>query len=92
MPEGIAVSPNPFVPSRGHTVISFFGNGLPYSKIKIYNKAAELVRTLEETEGKTQLDWDATSDDGKKLASGVYIWLSTSRDGKHKKGKFAIIK
>ncbi|MBU1486936.1 hypothetical protein KKH56_02650 [bacterium] len=90
--EGIAVSPNPFVPTRGHTQISFFGAGLPYSKIKIYNKAAELVRTLEETEGKTRLDWDATSDDGKKLASGVYIWVSTDQAGKHQKGKFAIIR
>lgn len=90
--EGIAVSPNPFVPTRGHTQISFFGAGLPYSKIKIYNKAAELVRSLEETEGKTQFDWDATSDDGKKLASGVYIWISTNQAGNHEKGKFAIIR
>ncbi|MBU1488095.1 hypothetical protein KKH56_08640, partial [bacterium] len=90
--EGIAVSPNPFVPTRGHTQISFFGTGLPYSKIKIYNKAAELVITLEETEGKTQLDWNATNDDGKKLASGVYIWVSTNQAGNHEKGKFAIIK
>lgn len=92
LPSGIEVSPNPFVPTRGHTQTSFFGAGLSYSKIKVYNKAGELVRSLEETEGKTQLNWDATSDDGKRLASGVYIWVSTNQAGKHEKGKFAIIR
>lgn len=88
----IFATPSPFVPSRGHTQISFFGAGLPFTKIKIYNKAGELVRSLEEKEGKDRLDWNATSDDGKKLASGVYIWVSTSQAGKHQKGKFAIIR
>ena len=88
----IMVSPNPFVSARGHTQISFFGVGLPFAKVRIYNKAGELVRSLEEKEGKNRLDWNATSDDGKKLASGVYIWVSTSQAGKHEEGKFAIIR
>ena len=74
------------------THISFFGDELPYSKINIYNKAGEKVKTLEEKEGKDRLDWDATNNNGEKLASGVYIWVSSNPNGKKEKGKFAIIK
>jgi len=89
--EEIGVSPNPFVPSRGHTAITFFGGSLPYSTIRIYNKAGRLVRTLRETKGRSTLEWDATNEDGKKLASGVYIWVLSGPAGKDK-GKFAIIR
>lgn len=88
----IKLSPNPFVPSRGHTQISFFGAGLPFSKIKIFNKAGELVKSLKEKEGMNRLDWNATGDNGKRLASGVYIWVSTNQEGKKEKGKFSIIR
>jgi hypothetical protein len=90
--EAIAVSPNPFVPTRGHTQITFFGAGLPLAKIKIYNKAGELVQTLEEREGKDRLDWNVKSSDGKDLASGVYIWVLITPSGHKDKGKFAIIR
>jgi hypothetical protein len=90
--EAIAVSPNPFVPTRGHTQITFFGAGLPLAKIKIYNKAGELVQTLEESEGKDRLDWNTKSSDGKDLASGVYIWVLIKPSGHKEKGKFAIIR
>ena len=89
--ESLGVNPNPFVPSRGHEIITFFGGHLANSEIKIFNKAGYLVCTLHETEGEFTLDWDATNDDGKKLASGVYIWVVSGPSGKDK-GKFAIIK
>jgi Mg-chelatase subunit ChlD len=87
----IAVSPNPYVPARGHSRISFFGSGLPFSKISIFNKAGHLVQTLEENGGKDRLDWDVKNSDGHHLASGVYIWVSTNSQGKNHKGKFSII-
>lgn len=90
--EALAVSPNPFVPTRGHTQITFFGAGLPLAKIKIYNKAGELVQTLKEREGRDRLDWNAKSSDGKDLASGVYIWVLIQPSGHKEKGKFAIIR
>ena len=92
LPAGIAVSPNPFKPSKGHTVISFFGDRLPNAKIMIFNKSGMKVRTLQETNGTDRLDWDASNDNGEKLASGVYIWVSKYSDGGEDKGKFAIIK
>lgn len=90
--SGIAVSPNPFVPSRGHEVISFFGDAVAYSKIKIFDFSGELVKTLEERDGNDRLDWYAANENGEKLASGVYIWIAATQNGKQEKGKLAIIK
>ena len=89
--EDIGVNPNPFVPSRGHDVITFFGGSITNAKIKIYNKAGQLVRTLHEKNGEKTLEWDTTNDDGEKLASGVYIWVLSGPSGKDI-GKFAIIR
>jgi len=92
LPIGIFVSPNPFIPSRGQTVISFFGAGLPEADIKVYNKAGELSKKLTGEKDRDRLDWDAKSDDGKLLASGVYIYVAKEKSGTVRKGKFAIIR
>jgi hypothetical protein len=42
--------------------------------------------------GEEQLDWDGTNDDGKPLASGVYIWVADIPGGNTEKGKVAIIR
>jgi len=92
LPTGVEVSPNPFVPSRGHTVISFFGAGLSEAEIKMFNKAGELVKKLTGEKDKERLDWDAKSEGGKELASGVYIYVAKEKSGAIRKGKFAIIR
>ena len=90
--HGIAVSPSPFVPSKGHTQLSFFGTKLPHAEVRIYSRAGEYVKTLKETLGSDRLDWDGKNDDGKLLASGVYVWIATDQNGKQLDGKFAIIR
>ncbi len=94
LPTGVEVSPNPFVPKYGHTAISFFGDGLSEAEIKVFNKAGELVKTIkpEETKDKDRLDWDAKNEDGKPLASGVYVYVAKEKSGEVRKGKFAIIR
>jgi hypothetical protein len=92
MPEGVEVSPNPFVPSRGHTVISFFGAGVPGAIITIINKANESVKLIGVGENINRFDWNAKNDDGKDLASGVYIYIVREKSGASTKGKFAIIR
>jgi hypothetical protein len=89
--ENIAVNPNPFVPARGHEKITFFGGGVANARIKIYDKAGYLVKTLDEINGEKKLEWDATNENGRKLASGVYIWVLAG-SGEKDKGKFAIIR
>ena len=75
----------------GHTKITFT-NLIAESTVKIYSLTGELVRTLNDDGGLGQINWDAANDDGQKVASGLYIFLVTSADGKHKSGKLAIIK
>jgi flagellar hook assembly protein FlgD len=88
--ETLAVSPNPFVPSRGHTQISFLGSSLArIERIYIYNKTGELVKTIEE---KDKFSWNAKSENEKDLASGVYIYVAKEKSGTTRKGKFAIIR
>jgi hypothetical protein len=89
---GIQLNPNPFVPARGHSQITFFGGNLPNSRIEVYDKAARLVATLSENTGSYHLDWYPLSDDGQPLASGVYIWVAKDNSGKILKGKFGIIR
>lgn len=92
VPSGVAVSPNPFVPSRGHKEISFFGDGVPFSEIRVFNKANELVQTIHDQKGMSRLDWDGRSKDGRTLASGVYIYIAKEKSGKIRKGKLSIIR
>lgn len=92
VPSEIKVSPNPFKASKGHTVISFFGTGVPGAKLKIYNKANLLVATIEEKDGNEQLDWNGKSSDGRTLASGVYVFVAKLKSGDTQKGKFSIIR
>ena len=89
--EDIGFSPNPFVPSRGHTQITVFGGKLPHAEVTVYTKAGLKVCSLRESMGETTLLWDGTNDKGEKLASGVYIWVLKGPAGESK-GKFAIIR
>ncbi|MBN1895131.1 VCBS repeat-containing protein, partial [bacterium] len=90
--ESIGVNPNPFVPSRGHQSITFFGEDVANAEIRIYNKAGRMVAKLRESEGKPRLDWDATNEHGDNLSSGVYFWILAGKKDAKNKGKFAIIR
>lgn len=90
--ERTIVGPNPFVPSRGHTSITFTGERVPGSTIKIFNKAGELVQTLRPGSDETHYEWGGKSRDGKDLASGVYVWVLSQSSGYERSGKFAIIR
>ncbi len=91
--DEVKVFPNPYKPNSGlgHTKITFT-NLIPESTIKIYDLTGALVRTLSDDSAQGQVDWDASNDGGQKAASGLYIFLVNSPDGKHKAGKLAIIK
>ncbi len=73
-------APNPFNPT---TVIHY---GLPRAadvKVEIYNVAGKLVRTLvdgKQDAGFRSVVWDGTSDDGRTVASGVYMYRLQAGD------------
>lgn len=64
--------PNPFVPSKGDTNVTF--TDLPGSgSIKIYTPDGNLVTELTMAPGVILMGWNVTNSSGKKLASGVYF-------------------
>ena len=93
----IIVFPNPYRPGSGGAYDASnitFRNLTQKVKIRIFNIAAELVKTIDYDGQTGQLAWDARNDDGQKVASGVYIYIASNPDdtSQKAKGKFAIIK
>jgi len=83
LPEGFALSqnyPNPFNPS---TTIDFTLPQAAQVTLRIFNINGQRVRTLIEGErsaGTHRVEWDATSDSGRQLASGVYLYRLSAGD------------
>jgi len=75
-----AAVPNPFNP---RTMIAYdVPSGGGRVRLRIYDATGKLVRTLvdrEEAEGKHQVGWDGTSNDGQRLASGTYFYSLQGR-------------
>lgn len=97
--DNVVVYPNPFKPNDGNARTGtwsqgiIFGNLTSRATIKIYTIAGELVRELEKppaTGGEKV--WDGNNEKGKKVASGVYLYLITNPQGDKKLGKLAVIK
>jgi hypothetical protein len=90
--------PNPYRPgSSGAFGQSSFGEGIVFeslpanAKLKIYNLAGGLMRSLSDDNGDGRCLWDARNADGSLAASGVYIYVVSS-GGSKKTGRVAIIK
>ncbi|MCB4791546.1 MAG: IPT/TIG domain-containing protein [Elusimicrobia bacterium] len=86
--EGIKVYPNPFNPNTQNLTV----DKLPLqADIKIYSILGELIRSLSYTSANGQAAWDGKNDSNSTVASGVYIMLVDSPQGK-KKVKIAVEK
>ncbi|MEW5767290.1 MAG: Ig-like domain-containing protein, partial [bacterium] len=87
--DKVLVYPNPFRPARDATV-KFLGLSFE-ATIRIYNIAGELVWIKEDiTTGSTE--WKGRNDYGRAVASGVYLYLITDKNGGRRSGKLALIR
>jgi len=85
----IIAAPNPFFPGRSPQGV-LLGRFDPGTTIEVYSVAGSRVAHLAaQTE---TIRWDGSSETGEKLASGVYILVSTAPDGTVGRGKIAIIR
>ncbi len=83
------VSPNPWRSDRD-TGFDITFDGLPLnSTVKIFNVAAQHVRTLDAPLGAAT--WDRKNNDGESVASGIYLYLVMNAGERKTKGKFVII-
>jgi hypothetical protein len=82
--------PVPFVPSRGHTAITFT-NLANQTTIRIFTISGEEVRRVDVPQGSANYVWDVKNKAGENVVSGVYLYLITSPSDK-KTGKLMIIR
>lgn len=87
------VFPVPFIPSKGHTQITFTRLTAKVT-IRVYTISGELVKTLTKDSGASdEISWfPVVNDRGQSVASGVYIYHLHSTDGKTRLGKLMVIK
>ncbi len=90
------VYPNPFKPNSPG---SFQADNLtfkhlpPEATIKIFAITGKQVAELHKTDRTVDYyEWNTVNDDGRKLASGVYLFFMTAPNGGKAKGKFAVIR
>ncbi len=94
--DNIKVVPNPFYlygpydPSVGTYEIKF--HNLPSKcKITIYNLAGEYIREIEKDDPSTNFaTWNAQTENGLPVASGIYLWVVDAPGFGQKIGKMAI--
>ena len=86
IPTGVVAYPNPFSLAR-HTYLTFWGTGVPYAKIRIFNLVGELVKTLDERYGASEVSWDGRNEKGDKVARDIYVYVV-----KNSTGKIAVVK
>jgi len=90
------VYPNPYKPNS--TGSKFLATNITFSRltghvtVRVYDISGQLVYNTEQDTPYGTLTWDVTNNKGSKLASGVYIYLITDRQGHKAKGKVAVIK
>ncbi|MDI6751318.1 MAG: hypothetical protein QME07_00435 [bacterium] len=94
----VTVYPNP-LKVYNHTKITFGDRSdsdkmLPEKgTIKIYNISRELIKTIEfNISDGGKKEWDVNNNEGKPLASGVYIYVITNPAGEKCIGKIGIVK
>jgi ligand-binding sensor domain-containing protein len=84
--------PNPFVVDPENARF-YIDNLALNSNVNIYTADGFLVKEIPRGEilG-ARVSWDGTNDNGDPVASGVYIYLVTTKDGQTKSGKIALVR
>lgn len=90
------VYPNPFKPNssdeRFRAERLTFSHLTEWTHLRVFNVAGELVFETEEDTPDGELPWDVVNNRGRRLASGVYIYLLADKDGNTATGRFSVIR
>lgn len=95
---GVRAYPNPIIVATGDKVNITWEATKGKIDVKIFNIAGELIREeddiIPEMIDTTRAGWvwDITNDAGRRVASGIYIYLLTNEYGDKATGKIAVIK
>jgi hypothetical protein len=86
--------PVPYRPAKN--LISSTGGGITFNNlpnectVKVYTINGEIVKTIRDAFNNK--DWDVKNDDGDEIASGVYIYVIETNQGKKKISKIVVIR
>ena len=101
---GIIIYPNPFVPldardangkpfnAADPTSGIIFDSLTVTASIDIYNTAGRRVSTFSKSSGDARYQWDVKNDDGRELASGIYIAVIKSGNGEIVTRKIMVVR
>lgn len=87
---GPTISPNPWRSDRHPNMPISFTRMANVMEIKIFTVSGRLVKKIPVSGA--SVSWDLRNDSGDKVASGIYLILSSGSNGQSTRGKFAIIK
>lgn len=92
----LKVGPNPFILGDGSNTPLTFYNLAPGSEVKILTMNGQLVRTLDpknfnENKG-AMAQWDGRTQEGKYVATGVYLFLISNEEGQDTAGKILVVR
>ncbi len=85
----VFVYPNPVVAGVSPQVT--FANLTPDAVVRVYAMDGRLVTEVKETDFDGGVSWDLRDHQGRRVESGVYIYVVESSSGR-KRGKFAVVK
>ncbi len=86
----LKVGPNPLVLREGEGATLRFLQLVPGSQVKILTANGQLVRQL--SRGiLDEVQWDGRNQEGKLVATGVYVYLITSGEGQEAAGKVLVV-
>ncbi|MCP4567705.1 MAG: hypothetical protein GY841_09010 [FCB group bacterium] len=83
--EEVLTYPNPFIIRHGTELVRFGYTG--NAEISIFTLAGEMVREIPVTGV-----WDGRNEQGEPVASGVYLFTLTDRDGNVGRGKLLLVR
>jgi len=94
--DQIKIVPNPYIISHISQVTTdvpklYFNHLPPKCKIRIFNIAGDLIRTIDHNNGTSQEVWDLLSDGRQKVASQLLIAHIETPDGASILKKFAVV-
>lgn len=90
---------NSFIPNDGDVNTGDWDSGITFdkltcdgAKVRMYTLTGELVREIVAEEYFSFIQWDGRNEQGDKVASGIYLYLVTTKTGEQKAGKLGVIK
>lgn len=102
--DNVVVYPNPYIPFDNNDRTGrpwsssdpasgvLFDNLTSQARITVYNLAGKIVSRIEKNSAEGRLHWDVRSDDGRPLASGMYLIVIETDSGERMIKKLMVIR